>query len=281
MYDPLFPLGSIARWLDIPYGIITHGAEATVAGAIPGLRHSVSETLLGARGVIAAGSYPEEATLRIASGAHVINVPPGVDTARFRPCLLGERELLRARLMQDPLAKCILFVSRLVPRKGADTLIRAVAGWKGVEVHVIGDGRDRSRLEGLAHKLCAPVVFHGKVSSAELVQWYQAADVCAFPVRSRWGGLEQEGFGMVVTEAEASGVPVVATAQGGVPDAVVPANPSLLSESATPSEVRAALARVLIAPGDEHALRDETVARFNWDDLGTRYHATVASWFVE
>lgn len=280
MIDPLFPLGSVARWLDAPYGIITHGAEVTVPAAIPGVRADVARTLWGARGVIAAGSYPERQSLAIAPGAEVFVVPPGVDSSRFHPCSEAERWTLRTRLMRDPSARSIVFVSRLVPRKGADTLIRAVAGWQGVEVHVVGDGRDRGRLESLAVALDSPVFFHGRVSSQALVSWYQLADVCAFPVRSRWGGLEQEGFGMVVTEAQASGVPVVATAAGGVPDAVVPSNPALLPEGATPAMVRALLARVLMGPAERDLLREETLSRFSWDGLARRYHARIASWFA-
>ena len=88
-------------------------------------------------------------------------------------------------------------------------------------IAVAGTGRDARRLESLAKDLGAPVVFLGRVSEADLPGLVGAADVAAVLCRTRWGGLEQEGFGIVFLEAAAAGVPQVAGRSGGSHEAVI------------------------------------------------------------
>ena len=111
---------------------------------------------------------------------------------------------------------------------------------------VAGGGPDRDRLEGLAAG--APngsVVFAGEVPDDELPGMYAAADVFAMPCRSRWGGLEVEGFGIVFLEAAAAGKPVVAGRSGGAAEAVVDLQTGLLVEGSEPKAVALAVGRLL------------------------------------
>ncbi len=103
----------------------------------------------------------------------------------------------------------MLGLSRLVPRKGFDVLIRAVADLARTRPDLVlalaGSGRDRARLERLARRLDAPVRFLGRVPDDDLPLVHGAADVFAMLCRNRWLGLEQEGFGIVFLEAAAAG----------------------------------------------------------------------------
>ena len=114
--------------------------------------------------------------------------------------------------------------SRLVPRKGMDTLIRASAklrqNYPALRVAIGGAGRDRGRLERLAEKLKAPVTFLGHVDDDSLPSWIGASDLMVMDCRNRWFGLEQEGFGIVFVEAAACGVAQIAGRSGGSHDAV-------------------------------------------------------------
>ncbi|MHB8189423.1 MAG: glycosyltransferase family 4 protein [Ferrimicrobium sp.] len=278
--DPIWPLGMIASKLGRPYAVIAHGAELTIPGRLPGLRGMVRQTLAGARGVIAAGSYPAREVQRFGADLEVVTVSPGVDLARFRPPSMNERGALRQRLMLNPEQSLVLFVSRLVPRKGADRLIEAMTMVHDAELHIVGDGRDRPRLERMARSHRVPAVFHGAVDDDELVEWYQAADVAALPARARWFGLEQEGFGIVVLEAQACGVPVVGSSSGGIPDALSLSGSERIDRSGSPRALARAISCILKdRPGRSETVRSEMVARFDYDLLARRYHDAIAGWF--
>ena len=141
-------------------------------------------------------------------------------------------------------------MSRLVPRKGQDTLIRGMGLLRslvpGAVLLIAGDGPDRLRLEGLARE--APpgsVVFAGEVPDADLPAHYAACDVFAVPCRSRWMGLEVEGFGIVFLEAGASRKPVVAGRSGGAGEAVEDEATGLLVEGDEPKATALAVAQLL------------------------------------
>jgi phosphatidyl-myo-inositol dimannoside synthase len=156
---------------------------------------------------------------------------PGVDPAEFRPGAGGAR--IRGQLGIAPGRPVVVCVSRLVPRKGQDMLIRAWpsvrsglavrAGLADPLLLLVGDGPDRQRLGRLTDALGvgASVVFTGPVSPADLPAYYDAGNVFAMPCRTRRGGLDVEGLGIVYLEASATGLPVVAGDSGGAPDAVL------------------------------------------------------------
>lgn len=106
-----------------------------------------------------------------------------------------------------------------------DTLIeaagRASSRVPGLSVAIAGDGRDRGRLERLAAASTVPVKLLGELTDAELPEFYASSDCFALCSRSRWAGLEQEGFGAVLVEAASSGVPCITIEGGGVSEAVV------------------------------------------------------------
>ena len=91
----------------------------------------------------------------------------------------------------------------------------------GMQLAIVGAGRDRRRLERISQKSNSPVKFLGRVADSELPSVFAMGDLFVMPCRNRWGGLEQEGFGIVFAEAAAAGVPQVAGRSGGAHEAVV------------------------------------------------------------
>ncbi len=153
-------------------------------------------------------------------------LPPGVDTTVFAPDPGARAELRRRyRLGEAPVVVC---VARLVPRKGQDVLVRALPAihhWApGAVLLLVGGGPDRDRLCRLARRagVAESVLCTGSLPRAELPAHHAIGDVFAMPCRTRGGGLDVEGLGMVFLEAAASGLPVVAGSSGGAPETVRP-----------------------------------------------------------
>ncbi|MCU1350863.1 MAG: glycosyltransferase, partial [Acidimicrobiales bacterium] len=151
LLDPGLPLGLLGPRLEHPYGLVLHGAEVTVPGRTPGPRQVLSHVLRGATTIVAAGGYPaDEAELAAGRVLPIVVVPPGVDIDRFTPLDDGERAAARARFELPDDRTLVLSVSRLVPRKGMDVLIRAAAELAPAHPDLIvaigGAGRDAGRL---------------------------------------------------------------------------------------------------------------------------------------
>jgi len=226
LLDPAVPLGILGPYLERPYGVVLHGAEVTIPGRIPVASSVLRRVLRGARVVIAAGGYPSAEARRCAGrDLPTIVIPPGVDVHRFSPLESTERDEVRLRMGFDTTAPLVVGLSRLVPRKGFDTLLEAgallVKRVPTLQIAIAGSGRDRARLERRARRLGSPVRFLGRVDDAEIAPLLASADVFAMLCRERWMGLEQEGFGIVFLEASSCAVPVVAGQSGGSAEAVV------------------------------------------------------------
>jgi len=163
-----------------------------------------------------------------------------------------------------------------VPRKGMDTLIKASALLKdtipSLQVAIGGSGRDRERLEKLATKLNAPVTFLGRVPDEQLPSWLGASDVMVMDCRSRWLGLEQEGFGIVFLEAAACGVAQIAGRSGGSHEAVRDEVTGLVVQnSSSASDLADAIATLWRDEPLRRTLgaqaRDMAAANFDWSVL--------------
>ena len=275
--DPAWPLGLLGPFLGRPFGVILHGAEVAIPGRIPILASTLRFILRRAAVAVSAGSYPEAEALRNAKErlAPIVQVPPGVDTDRIAPQPVSTHGLIRRNLGLSEESFLIASYSRLVPRKGMDVLIRAAALIKdeipNLEIAIGGSGRDRERLERLAKTLDAPVVFLGRVSDDALPGWLAASDLMVMACRSRWFGLEQEGFGIVFVEAAACGIPVVAGRSGGSHDAVVDRETGLIVDN--PNDPQAVAHAILTL------YRDPELRR-RMGEYGRRHAVEVFDWRV-
>jgi phosphatidylinositol alpha-1,6-mannosyltransferase len=284
--DPAFPLGLLGPGLGLPYALIVHGAELTVPCRLPGTRALVRRALRNAVHVVAGGGYPAAEARRVAGDdLRLTLVPPGVDLHRFRPLDDEERVAARAAAGLPVGGRVVVGLSRLVPRKGFDALIAAAAllvpTRPDLVVAIVGTGRDRRRLQRLAADNGAPVRFLGLVPDEQVAALIGAADVFAVPCRIRWGGLEQEGFGMVFLEAAACGVPQVAGRSGGAAEAVADGHTGAVVERPDdPAAVAAALAPLLDDAGlrrrQGRAARRRVETEFDWDALATRLDQALA-----
>jgi phosphatidylinositol alpha-1,6-mannosyltransferase len=160
-----------------------------------------------------------------------------------------------------------------------DTLIEAAArlapDHPDLTVVIAGAGRDQGRLTRLVHRTGAPVQLLGRVPEADLPTIYGCADVFAMCCRSRWGGLEQEGFGIVFLEAAACGVPCVAGDSGGAAEAVDDGvSGTVVGRPEDPDEVAAAIAHLLDEPHlaslQGQAARHRAETEFSYDRLAAR-----------
>ncbi|GAA2551376.1 glycosyltransferase family 4 protein [Streptomyces levis] len=219
----------------------THGHEAGWA-QLPAARQLLRRigdttdtiTYLGeyTRSRIAGALTPEAA-------ARMVQLPPGVDEKTFHPGSGGEEIRARLGLTDRPVVVC---VSRLVRRKGQDTLIsampRILAAEPDTVLLIVGGGPYEKDLRRLAHEtgVAASVRFTGSVPWSELPAHYGAGDVFAMPCRTRRGGLDVEGLGIVYLEASATGLPVVAGDSGGAPDAVLDGETGWVVRGGSPEE---------------------------------------------
>ncbi|MFF3112017.1 glycosyltransferase family 4 protein [Kitasatospora sp. NPDC057904] len=205
---------------------MTHGHEAAWA-QLPAARQLLRRIGAGTDVLTYLGEYTRS---RIAGAVgpeaadRMVQLPPGVDETTFHPASGGAEVRRRLGLADRPVVVC---VSRLVPRKGQDTLIEAMpqilADVPDAVLLIVGGGPYRADLEKLADArgVRASVRFTGSVPWEELPAHYGAGDVFAMPCRTRRGGLDVEGLGIVYLEASATGLPVVAGDSGGAPDAVL------------------------------------------------------------
>jgi glycosyltransferase involved in cell wall biosynthesis len=189
--------------------------------------------------------------------------PPGVEREEFAP---GDRVAARANLGIAETAFVACCVRRLVPRMGIDHLIEAWGAvterLDGPVLLIAGDGPLKLELEqkAMTSGVAGSVRFMGRVSDADLVELYRAADVNVVPT------IAHEGFGLVVLEAAACGIPSVVTNVGGLPEAVRDLDPSLVVASASAQ----ALADRLVAPLPS---AQDTLAfseRFSWPEVARR-----------
>ena len=169
-------------------------------------------------------------------------VVPGVNTTEFSPTNLTAGSALRSSIgwVNRPVIIC---VSRLMTRKGQDQIIQALPQVLKVvplaSLIIVGDGPYRKHLEKLTADLGLRdnVHFTGKVDQAQLANWYAAGDVFAMPCRTRVGGWDVEGLGIVFLEASATGLPVIVGNSGGAVDAVLDGETGFLVNGNNLSEI--------------------------------------------
>ncbi|MEY9875954.1 phosphatidylinositol alpha-1,6-mannosyltransferase [Streptacidiphilus sp. MAP12-33] len=263
---------------------MTHGHEAAWA-QLPASRQLLRRIGAGTDTLTYLGEYTRSriaAAVGPQAAARMVQVPPGVDEQTFHPASGGDAVRARLGLTDRPVVVC---VSRLVRRKGQDTLIRA---WPSVlrrfpdaVLLVVGGGPYRADLTKLAEAtgVASSVVFTGPVPWEELAAHYGAGDVYAMPCRTRRGGLDVEGLGIVYLEASATGLPVVAGDSGGAPDAVREGETGYV----VPGRDRGELAERLVALLGDASLRARMGAAgrtwveeaWRWDLLADRLESLL------
>jgi phosphatidyl-myo-inositol dimannoside synthase len=273
---PLATMGPRLARGGLPYLVLAHGLDywlSLAPAAHRGMRHATSR----ATAVLACSRFVGRVVrTAVPDRIPVVVSPPGVDPERFRPDLethdirrdlgVGERRL-------------VVCVSRLVPRKGQDVLIRSMREVRALvsdaTLLIVGGGPDRRRLDRLASAAPAgSVVFTGEVGERDLPRYTAMGDVFAMPCRDRFAGLEVEGWGIVFVEAAACGLPVVAGDSGGAGETIVDGETGLLVDGTDTGSVAAAVGRLLADPAQSRRMgaagRARVEAHLTWAHVADR-----------
>lgn len=266
---------------------LTHGHEAGWA-ALPGARSLLRRIGDEVDALTYLAEYFRIRMARALSGEaadRMVRLAPGVDPAAFRPGAGGLR--IRRQLGIAPGRPVVVCVSRMVPRKGQDMLIRA---WPAVREQaagdplllLVGDGPYRSRLDRLAAAagVTDSVLFTGPVSWADLPAYYDAGNIFAMPCRTRRAGLDVEGLGIVYLEASATGLPVICGDSGGAPDAVIDGETGYVVPGRDPRGLADRLVQLLADPAGAAAMGDKGQAwidrEWTWDLVAQRLQQILA-----
>ena len=289
LFGAAAPLGLLAPALrDAGVGRavgLTHGHEAGWAG-YPGTRQVLRRVADRLDVLTYLGDYTAgriRAAVSPAAAARMVQLAPGVDTSVFRPDVdaSGVRDALG--LADRPVVVC---VSRLMPRKGQDVLIKALPRIRrqaaDTALLLVGGGPHRAALERLARDtgMGSHVVLTGSVPLETLPAHYAAGDVFAMPCRTRHLGLDVEGLGIVYLEASATGLPVVAGRSGGAPDAVVAGTTGDVVDGTDVVQVADTVA-ALLTDSDRRrrygdAGRTWVEQRWTWDEAARRLQGLLA-----
>ncbi|OWA07813.1 alpha-(1-2)-phosphatidylinositol mannosyltransferase [Streptomyces sp. CS159] len=262
----------------------THGHEAGWA-QLPAARQLLRRIGESTDTITYLGEYTRSriaGALTPAAAARMVQLPPGVDEKTFHPASGGDEVRARLGLTDRPVVVC---VSRLVPRKGQDTLIRALPRILAAEpdavLLIVGGGPYEKDLRRLATEtgVAASVHFTGPVPWSELPAHYGAGDVFAMPCRTRRGGLDVEGLGIVYLEASATGLPVVAGDSGGAPDAVLDGETGWVVHGEDPNESADRITALLADPDLRRRMgergRSWVEEKWRWDLLAEHLKALL------
>ena len=286
---------------------LTHGHEAGWA-ALPGARSLLRSIGEHVDVLTYLGEYVRIRLARAltpAAANRMVRLAPGVDTESFRPGAGGAA--IRAKLGIAPEAPVVVCVSRMVRRKGQDTLIRV---WPRVLARLssladcrsdaapasarnparyhepvllfVGDGPDAGRLRALVRRsgLTGSVIFAGPVPWQDLPAYYDAGSIFAMPCRTRRRGLDVEGLGLVYLEASATGLPVIGGDSGGAPDAILPGETGYVVGGRDESALTDRLVRLLNDPEGASAMGDKGFAwvdrEWRWDLVAARLAEILA-----
>ncbi len=237
----------LARALNVPLVTALHGYDVTMTD------EAIGRTRLGRSYLAGRKELQDHGALFLACSSYVrdralaVGYPPdrtlvhylGMDAQRFHP---------KPETAREPI---VLFVGRLVEKKGCAVLIRAMAAVQGqhrtAELVVIGDGPLKASLEAEAARLGVRARFLGAQPPAVVMEWMARARIFSVPSVVASTG-DAEGFGIVFLEAQAMELPVVSTRSGGIPEAVADHETGLLVAEQDPEQLASAISRLLGDP---------------------------------
>jgi glycosyltransferase involved in cell wall biosynthesis len=239
-----------------PLNLVQRVADATIA------RYTVGS----ADRLLAISEFTARYVRRLAPGREVTVMHLGTDVERFSPVSSAERAAIRRRLELPVDGFIALTVRRLFYRNGLDTLLDAATrlrGLAGLHVVIGGTGPEHAEIkQRIAGDGLARVHLVGYIPDADLPDYYRAADVFILPTRTA------EGFGLVLMEAAASGVPSIATDSGAPREVVDDGVTGLLVPPGAPDALASAITELYRSPELLSEMARAALARsasFTWD----------------
>ncbi len=285
-----FPALWVGRREGIPYGILLYGSELLLLRhrirTSPRKRVAARMALRHAAVLVAISDWTRRLSLEVLAelglkpGAiEIRTIPLGTDPLHFRPGL--DTRAVRARYGLDD-GRWLLTVARLAAHKGIDTGLRTLAALRAdypdLRYAVVGTGIKQPELEALARELGVAdrVRFLTGVPDTDLPAVFNCAEL--YLGLSRPEELLIEGFGIALSEASASGIPVIGGLTGGIPDAVRDGETGLLVDSTDPravvKSVRSLLADQELGRRLGQAGRRAVETHFNWDRVTAEVRRT-------
>jgi teichuronic acid biosynthesis glycosyltransferase TuaC len=247
----------LSRWLGVPVVVTARGSDVTQIARFPSVRPAILGALREANAVIAVSRSLKEGLVDLGVTESSITVlRNGVDLELFRPLPRGSHEP-----GLGVAGKLAVTVGHLIPRKGQDIVLKAVAQLPEVSLLVVGEGPEERRLRALAGELGlgSRVRFMGARAPSELAAIYSAADVSVL-------ASSREGWANVLLESMACGRPVVASAVGGTPEVMEGAPGGRLVAERTPEAFAQALRETLSAPPSADDIRGYAEG-FGWGEV--------------
>ena len=256
-----YPDGPAASWLAsefrVPFSIKARGADIHYWGSRAGCRRQILAAAAEASGLLSVSQSLRRDMASMGIDESKIKVHyTGVDLERFRPIGLDERAAAKSAL--GVTGALVVSVGALIPRKGHDVLIEAMAKIDGVTLLVVGEGPEQPHLEATVRRLrlTQRVRLLGNVPHARLPSIFGAADVMALASKS-------EGLANVWVEALACGTPIIIPDVDGAKEVLDRPEAGILVRDRTPAAFAEAICALLAHRPAPEAVRF-CAERFNW-----------------
>lgn len=264
-----------ARFFRVPLVTNVLGSDINALTTYPRLTPQIRATLeASARIISVSGALKTKMVEMGIAPPKIVVQHNGVDRHEF---CIREKEDARVCLDLDPEPQRIVYVGNFVEEKGVDVLVKAfsllLSQNENLRLSLVGSGNLQPRLREIVEEmgLTGKVEFHGRRSHEEIPLWMSAADLFCLPSL-------REGCPNVVLEALSSGVPVVASRVGGVPE-ILNETQGELTEAGNPQALSASLCRALEREWNPELLRD-SVSGCSWTDVGSHYYR-ILSYAIE
>lgn len=261
----------------IPYSCYVHGEDVETALTSRELSFLTRRVLKGAERIIANSQNSKRILLEKwgMSEQQVVVMTPGVDIEKFHPDVDSPRPAPWAG------RTVILTVGRLQKRKGQDMMIRALPELRrtfpDILYSIVGDGEEKERLQALVDELGVGehVEFAGEINDQEMSVRYRHCELFALP--NRRVGNDDEGFGMVLLEAQASARPVLAGRSGGTSETLENGVTGVLCDCTAPAPIVKTVSELLGDQGQAASMgrrgREHVVQNFSWPALASHAKA--------
>ena len=271
-----FPQGLAAKFTGVPYFINFYGGEFFMARKfrlIWMLKYIVNRSYESFTVTNYYVQLMRQSGLRMSP----VPIPLGVDVSTFHPDVKGSKDIRERFCKKGELM--VLFVGRLVERKGPDYLVaafqRVVKEVPNARLVMVGSGPMAGSLKNQASELgiSDKIVFCGEIHNAELPKYYCAADIFVLPsIVDRHG--DREGQGVVYAEAMACKIPVIGTNTGGIPD-VISRDVGLLVNEKDPDDLAKGIIRLLKDAKLRKMMGENAYKlvqnRFSWSGIANQY----------
>ncbi len=256
-----FPDGAAAvllgKWTRLPVVVTHRGSDLNQMAEEPGIRQWVKWALRKADTIVTVSDALRQRALQLVHDLqHICVVRNGVDGELFKPA--PDRDSIRAKL--DLKRPTLLCVGNLLPLKGHDLVINALASLPDFDLVIVGDGPSKVALtQQIEHlDLTHRVKLVDEISQAELVQYYQAADMLVL-------ASSREGLPNVVLECMSCGTPVIATNVGGVSEVLKTKEQGVLLEERSSEAIVRAVTELQARSSEVSAATvQRSVAEFHW-----------------